>query len=94
MYMDDDDVCFTDRTREIASRIPTNDGEITFASDHYYPAGANDAEFLTALRSLLQNSGEEMSDEVCSRNKFRWHEEPEEDVCPIEEFWDWLWSRR
>lgn len=64
MYMAQDSVCDPGKTREIASRIPTNDGEITLDRDHFV-SGANDAEFMLALRTLLSNSGEAMDDEVC-----------------------------
>ena len=71
MYMEKDDTCLVDQTRGLAAKIHTNDGEVTLDRDHGYPAGANDSEFMETLRSLLRNSGEEMSDRDCAR-PFYW----------------------
>ena len=68
MYMEGDAICNEQRTRELASSISTNAGEVVITGrDHYYPGGANDAEFMTQLRSLLQNSGEEMDPNACEQ---------------------------
>ena len=47
MYVDEDAICPTGRNKELASLIPTNDGEITlYGRNHENLAGANDKEFV------------------------------------------------
>ena len=73
MYMSQDSVCSVAKTQKIAEQIRTNDGSVVLEErQHEFAAGANDQEFMSALLSLLGNSGEKMSSTACKWD-FRWN---------------------
>ena len=61
MYMEQDSICPVEYSRQFAQAITTGAEEITLDRLHGAPTSSNDREFMAALRSLLTNSGEEMS---------------------------------
>ena len=73
MYMGQDSICPVAKTQKIAEQIKSNDGSVVLENrEHEFAAGANDQEFMKALKGLLGNSGEKMSKTACKWD-FRWN---------------------
>jgi len=68
----DDDFCVRADQQRFVDLAPTLDGEVEMeGKGHFYFGGANDADFKSALDSLLVNQGKRISKRNYSRD-FRW----------------------